>query len=160
MQIKIKSELKKMKNKAILVISLSLILILTACEDEHDHDHDKNHFSPEGMVLLLKDTVKILDYFRGVVKDTLYVPFGNYTPYYTVKFYDANKNIIDPPDEANHYLSWTISNENIFSVEKQMGQKYIIRLKGNSVGITTVKFMVMHGSHADFQTRDIPVVVR
>lgn len=148
-----------MKKRIFFLLLLTIGIFSNGCHEDHDHDHDKEHFSPDGLVLL-RDTAIVLEYFQGVVKDTLFAPLNNYTPYYTVKFYDKDKKIINPPADEYQNFTWNISDNSLAEIEKKEGEKYIIRIKGKSIGKTTVKFYIMHGSHADFQTKDIPLVVK
>ncbi|MGB9696661.1 MAG: hypothetical protein ACP5P3_04995 [Ignavibacteria bacterium] len=119
------------------------------------------HFQPNGMMILnesLSDT--LMYYFNGQLlydKDTLFAPYNALGGHWIVKFLDANQNRLEPPSDPDHSLGWLISDPTKLEVYQHGGDKWAFHLRGKAVGITSIKFQVMHVGHADFTTIFVPV---
>lgn len=145
----------------IILIGFVSITFFSCKEEDAPLPPQEDHFKAEGIVFM-ESGIIIADIFRGVTDDTLFAPKGGMTGGIDVKFYDANKNIINPPDKNKQKLSWEFVNYTIASVWQHPGDEggYEFHLKGLAVGTTQMEFFVMHEGHADFRSGKITVVVR
>jgi hypothetical protein len=141
--------------KAILIFSF----IIVSCKDE-PLEPAIDHFEAEGIVFY-DSGIKIGEIFRGVTQDTLFARVGQTSSHIEVKFYDSNKNEIDPPDHKKQPFAWEIQDTTILGIWQHPGEEgsYEFHLVGKNVGITNIEFFVMHEGHADIRTGKIPVKI-
>lgn len=144
-----------------LIISVLSITFYSCKKEDEPLPPQEDHFKAEGIVFMQSGII-IADIFRGVTNDTLFAPKGGMTSGIDVKFYDANKNIINPPDKNKQKLAWEFENNSIASVWQHPGDEggYEFHLKGLAVGSTKMEFFIMHEGHADFRSGKITVVVK
>ena len=144
-----------------LVVAFISVFFFSCKEEDSPLPPQEDHFKAEGIVFM-ESGIIIADIFRGVTNDTLFAPKGGMTTGIDVKFYDGNKNVINPPDKSKQKLSWEFVNNTLASVWQHPGDEggYEFHLKGLAVGTTQMEFFVMHEGHADFRSGKITVVVR
>ncbi|MCU0344774.1 MAG: hypothetical protein MUF28_13250 [Ignavibacterium sp.] len=140
------------------IILLSFFMI--SCSDDDPVTPQSDHFEAEGIVFL-ESGIKIADIFRGVTTDTLFAPKGGQTSGIDVKFYNSNKEMINPPNSAEQTLAWEIDNPNLVGVWQHPGEEggFEFHLRGLVEGITQMEFFVMHEGHADFRSGKITIKV-
>jgi hypothetical protein len=145
----------------ILIISLISIIFFSCNEEDAPLPAQEDHFEAEGIVFM-ESGIIIAEIFRGVTDDTLFAPKGGLSSHTNIKFYDANKQIINPPDVSKQTLAWEFVNNTIASVWQHPGEEgsFEFHLKGLAVGATQMEFFVMHEGHADFRSGKITVVVK
>lgn len=158
----------KFYKKSIFLIVLTLIFISGCKKEANPVTPPSDHFEPEGWVIrdaTLKPILvvfqgKILTNFKGdVVKDTLYAPLNALSPHYSIRFLDANQNLMNPPSGNDHRLGWKIVDTTYLTVIQDSPTDWAFHLKGKKVGITKLELQVRHGSHSDVITPPIPVVI-
>ncbi|HSW56475.1 MAG TPA: hypothetical protein VLH59_15430 [Ignavibacteriaceae bacterium] len=134
-------------------------LFFISCSDDPVTPQE-DHFEAEGIVFL-ESGIKIADIFRGVTIDTLFAPKGGQTSGIGVKFYNSNKEMINPPNSAEQTLAWEIDNPNLVEVWQHPGEEggYEFHLRGLVEGVTQMEFFIMHEGHADFRSGKIIVTV-
>jgi hypothetical protein len=149
-----------------------LVLIFTnsGCSDGSDPIvPPSEHFEPEGWVIRDATTKPVLVVWQGVIQtswnsvpvpDTLYAPLNALSDHYTVKFLDINKNIINPPSDADHQFGWLITDPSKLSIIRDNPTDWAFHLKGLSVGTTTLELQVLHVGHVDVKIPKIPVIIR
>ena len=152
-----------------LLISL-LIFTTTSCSDETDPViPPSEHFAPEGWIVRDATTKPILVVWQGVIQktwnstaipDTFYAPLSALSDHFTVKFLDINKNIINPPSDADHQFGWLITDPSKLSIVQDSPTDWAFHLKGLIIGTTTLELQVMHLGHVDVKTPKIPVIIR
>src|SRR5690606_1903391 len=121
----------------------------------------EQHFEAEGIVFLQSGII-IAEIFRGVTSDTLYAPLGDMTAGIDVKFYNSNKQEMDPPDNEENTFSWEIDHPTVVDVWQHPGEEggFEFHLEGVSADTTFIEFFILHDGHADFRSAKIPVVVQ
>jgi hypothetical protein len=157
------------KNILKLVLFIFVLFLLNGCkEDSNPSTPQTPHFEAEG--LIIQDATKkiifavhqgiILREYNGqILQDTLVAPLNALSDHFSVKFLDANKNIINPPTDSDHSLGFNITDKSILSVVQDDPKEYAFHLKGLKEGKTTIEFLVNHMGHSDFRTPKIPVKV-
>src|SRR5690606_37732087 len=89
-----------------LITIFGLLITLNGCSADPVSTQEQ-HFEAEGIVFLQSGII-IAEIFRGVTSDTLYAPLGDMTAGIDVKFYNSNKQEMDPPDNEENTFSWEI----------------------------------------------------
>jgi len=145
--------------KSILLLFMITGLILVSCKDD-PLEPDIDHFEAEGIVFY-QSGIKIGEIFRGITQDTLFARVGETSVHIEVKFFDTNKNELDPPDHSKQPFSWEIQDTTIVGIWQHPGEEgsYEFHLVGKQNGITNIEFFIMHEGHADFRSGKIPVKV-
>ncbi len=144
------------------LVIFSLLIFTVACNKDNETINQADHFEAIGTAITDASgaiTVKIL---RGVTSDTLVAPLGARSEAMFIKFYDNNENIIQPPNDADKYLGYEISDPSIVKVYQHEGEEggYEFHLDGLKDGKTSIQFFVMHNGHADYRSGLIPVIVK
>jgi hypothetical protein len=145
--------------KSILFIFMIIGLILVSCKDD-PLEPDMDHFEAEGIVFY-QSGIKIGEIFRGITQDTLFARVEETSVHIEVKFFDTNKNELDPPHHTKQPFSWEIQDTTIVGIWQHPGEEgsYEFHLVGKQTGITNIEFFIMHEAHADFRSGKIPVKV-
>lgn len=148
-----------MRNIISTLIGAFLLFLLVSCSDDPVTPQE-DHFEAEGIVFL-QSGIRIAEIFRGVTTDTLLAPRGALSAGIDVKFYNSNKEMINPPDPADQSFAWQIDNPAIVEVWQHPGEEggYEFHLRGLADGNTQIEFFIMHEGHADFRSGKITVVV-
>jgi hypothetical protein len=159
-----------LKHSYIILILFFIIITTTSCSDETDPViPPSEHFEPEGWVVRDATTKPILVVWQGVIQttwnstsisDTLYAPLNALSDHFTVKFLDINKNIINPPSDADHQFGWLITDPAKLSIVQDSPTDWSFHLKGLINGTTTLELQVLHVGHVDVKTPKIPVIIR
>jgi hypothetical protein len=159
-----------LKYSYIILVLFFIIITTTSCSDETDPVIPPSvHFEPEGWVVRDATTKPILVVWQGVIQttwnstsisDTLYAPLNALSDHFTVKFLDINKNIINPPSDADHQFGWLITDPAKLSIVQDSPTDWAFHLKGLINGTTTLELQVLHVGHVDVKTPKIPVIIR
>ncbi len=157
----------KTLSKFILKLIMSILIFGLffggSCEEDPVTPQEE-HFDAVGLVVY-QSGLKIIDYYAPdytpnvtAINDTINIDQG-LTPHYEVKFYDENKNEIDPPTESDKAFGMWVQDMSVVSIWWHPGDegKFEFHLNGLKEGSTRVKFQVLHLGHPDFET--LPVVV-
>lgn len=130
----------------------TLTTIINSCKEE-PLQPDMNHFEAEGVVLY-QSGIKVAEIFRGVTQDTLISVLGQTSTHFEVKFYNSNKQELDPPDYTKQPFAWEIQDTSLVGVWQHPGEEgsYEFHLVGKQLGLTQIEFFVMHEGHADFRS--------
>jgi hypothetical protein len=154
-----------MKTKLLALVAVSLGLF--ACSDEDNPTSDQmEHFEAYGMIVY-QSGAKVLDYFgpdydagTTMIDDTLKIDQG-LTPHYEVRFYDPDRNVIDPPTDADKSFGAEFAPSTAAELWWHEGEEgtFEFHIRGLEAGFATVEFQVLHGDHADFSTLPVPLVV-
>lgn len=142
-----------------LFIIISL-MGFNSCSDDDPIAPEEEHFDAEGLIIT-ESGITIASIFRGVTTDTLEIPAGGRSGHFKVKFYDENKNVIDPPTDGKT-LGWEIGDTSKLGVYQHPGEEgeYELHLDGKNSGNTYIEFFVLHEGHSDFRSGKIPVDVK
>jgi len=163
-----------LKTKNILIqlsfIGLTFLFIFfNGCTNESDPlTSQSEHFDPEGWIIRDATTKPILVVWQGEVQlmwngkaisDTLFAPLNALSDHYSIKFLDAQKNIINPPSDADHTLGWNITDTTYLSIIQDSPTDWTFHIKGKKNGSTSIEFFVEHAGHVDVRTPLIPVTI-
>lgn len=148
-------------NLAKIIVILVLSITIISCSKDEPLSPHEDHFEAEGMVFY-ESGIKIVEIFRGVTRDTFFVPLNGMTAHINVKFLNPEKREIDPPDYKKKPLAWSISDTTIVGVKQHEGERgsYEFHLEGKRAGTTLIEFFVLHEGHPDYRSGKIPVKVR
>ncbi len=161
--------LMKYKNTSILIFLFIVSLLISSCkENDTPSEPQTPHFEAEG--LIIQDATKkiifavfqgnlLKDFNGNKLMDTLIAPLNALSDHYSVKFLDANKNIINPPADDDHSFGYDITDKTILQIIQDDPKDYAFHLKGLKSGTTTIELRVNHNGHPDFKTPKIPVKV-
>ncbi len=151
------------------IVLLFSMVFLTGCGEDAPTVAPSEHFEPEGWIIRDATQKPILVVWQGYIQtnwqghdvsDTLFAPLNALSDHLTAKFLDINKNIINPPSDADHSLSWTIADTSKLGIIQDNPTDWAFHLKGKKNGRTTLELFVMHVGHVDVRTPIIPVVIR
>jgi len=136
------------------------ILFISACNPTGDENDA--HSEPFGLVLL-QSGVELAKQQNGTISYTsgssLAVPLGDETPLITLRFLDEDGDQF-VPEEAESSLMWAIDNESVLEVHTHDGDgKWAFHLEGAGAGSTTIRFLLMHDGHSDFESLPFRVKV-
>jgi hypothetical protein len=144
-----------------LLSVLFVALLATGCNPTGDnHDH---HSEPFGLVLL-QSGVELAKQQSGSITystgSSLSVPVGDETPLITLRFLDEDGDQFIPEDDE-YSLMWAIGNESVLEVHTHDGDgKWAFHLEGAGAGSTTIRFLLMHDGHSDFESLPFSVTVQ
>ncbi len=138
---------------------LTFSVTLFSCKDD-PLEPDMDHFEAEGVVFY-QSGIKVAEIFRGITQDTLFAVVGQITSHFEVKFYNANKQEMDPPDHIVQPFAWELQDTSIVGVWQHPGEEgsYEFHLEGKQLGLTQIEFFIMHEGHADFRSGKLPIKV-
>lgn len=146
----------------LLFISIAVIISFTSCSDDDPLSAEEEHFEAIGTAIYDATGALTLSILRGETEDTLYVDAGELSDHFTVKFYDEDENIVDPPEEEHTSMDYEVADGTILEIWQHPGEEggFEFHLQGLSQGITTMEMLVKHEGHNDYRSGNIPVVVR
>lgn len=142
-----------------LFVITTFTILFNSCKDD-PLEPDMDHFEAEGLVLY-QSGIKVAEIFRGVTSDTLQAVVGQTSAHFEVKFYNSNKQELDPPDHTKQPFGWEIQDTSLVGVWQHPGEEgsYEFHLVGKQVGLTQIEFFIMHEGHADFRSGKFPVKI-
>ncbi|MEX0779878.1 MAG: hypothetical protein WD037_09090 [Balneolales bacterium] len=137
-----------------------------ACDNPVD-DGDEHH-EAEGFVLT-SSGVEIVRYEAGefAFNETseythdghLRVLEGQETPLIRINFLESDGTEFTPDDD-DLSLDWDITDASIVEIEQHSEDgKWNFHIRGIEEGETSIRFFLMHGDHADFESLPMPVEV-
>lgn len=144
----------------LLYISI-LISLIIGCEDD-PVSNQEDHFQAIGTIIYDATGAETASILRGVTTDTLFINNGVRSDHFSVKFYDDDENIIDPPDEEHTTMSYSIEDTTIIGWWQHPGEEggFEFHLDGNQIGTTTLQLYIKHEDHNDYRSGGIPVRVK
>jgi hypothetical protein len=133
-------------------IILPLVFIgvfLAGCSSEHDHA------DVAGFEIMQNNEVVVSQSGTTITGNLRIVGEGNSLPY-TVVFRDPEGKVLEITKE-DYTMEVKSASETILTTRIQNRWSFILEPRGN--GSTTITLSVLHGTHYDFQSRPIPVIV-
>ena len=141
----------------ILIVSLAF---LTACNDTHDHDH----MDIVGFEIRQNDQVIVTQARNpqsGEIEVTgrIDVQSGETTPLLTVVFIDPDGRPLTIT-ESDFSLNVNPVNTTVINVHHNPSQaRWGFTVEGKQAGTETIQISLMHGNHADFESRPVTIQV-
>lgn len=150
------------------LLSIIILASFLAVACDNPVNNDEEHPEAEGFVLT-SSGVEIVRYEGGefAFNDNseythdgqVHVPEGQETPLVRIDFLDPDGNEFSPEDDGSS-LDWQIADETIAEIEQhEEDGKWRFHIRGIEEGETTIRFILMHGDHADFESLPMPVEV-
>lgn len=133
-------------------------LLSTSCNNEQDHDE-----VPVGIVLSQGENLLVVQ-DEGTVtyandNDALEIPAESSTGTVSVEFISEDGHYYTP-DAGEFSLQYTIEDSDILEITHPVdGDEWSIQFIGSQPGNTMFYLELMHGGHADFQSRNFEVLV-
>jgi hydroxymethylpyrimidine pyrophosphatase-like HAD family hydrolase len=137
----------------LLLVLIGLTLIMSACKFAKDDDHlDIGSFRiiANGEVVAQQNGTEV----------TSTIAFGRETvsPLMRLEFRDPEGNIITITDD-DLYLEINTNNPGVVLAQNSAETKWAFTLTGVGAGSAAIIIKLMHGNHADFESRPIPVTI-
>jgi hypothetical protein len=149
-----------------LISVLALLIFVSACSDDNITQQEE-HFEAVGMIIY-DGQEKLLDYFGPdydlsdeFASDTIFI-FTSKSDLLSTKFYDEDKNEMDPPEDEHTTLDADIDDVSIVELEWNEGEEggFNFYLTGKLQGQTWIRFKILHEGHDDFKTLKNYIVVQ
>jgi hypothetical protein len=142
-----------------LIPAIIFVALIIGCSDSNPVDSEEEHFEAIGLFILSgMDT--IAKYQDLEVSGSIQVTENDSTDILNIKFIEEDGHIGIPPTD-DWALDWSIANENlaeVISTESQL-ENYQIRFSGISAGQTSIRILINHLGHKDYESADIPLIV-
>jgi hypothetical protein len=137
----------------VLLFSLFVALVTVSCKKAHDEDHE----DVAGFQIFLNNSV-VASQSGTNVTGTITLTQGTTTSALRVEFRDPDGDVMIISDDDD-YLQVDSSNNNVVTSQLDASSDWSFTLSGVSAGQANITIKLMHGDHADFESRPIPVVV-
>ena len=137
----------------VLLFSLVVALVTVSCKKAHDEDHE----DVAGFQIFLNNSV-VASQSGTNVTGTITLTQGTTTSAIRVEFRDPDGDVMIISDDDD-YLQVDSSNNNVVTSQLDASSDWSFTLTGVSAGQANITIKLMHGDHADFESRPIPVVV-
>jgi outer membrane lipoprotein-sorting protein len=137
----------------VLLFSLVVALVTVSCKKAHDEDHE----DVAGFQIFLNNSV-VASQSGTNVTGTITLTQGTTTSAMRVEFRDPDGDVMIISDDDD-YLQVDSSNNNVVTSQLDASSDWSFTLTGVSAGQANITIKLMHGDHADFESRPIPVVV-
>ncbi len=137
----------------VLLFSLVVALVTVSCKKAHDEDHE----DVAGFQIFLNNSV-VASQSGTNVTGTITLTQGTTTSAMRVEFRDPDGDVMIISDDDD-YLQVDSSNNNVVTSQLDTSSDWSFTLTGVSAGQANITIKLMHGDHADFESRPIPVVV-
>lgn len=135
----------------LLLFTLIVGIISISCKKAHDEDHE----DVAGFRIILNNTV-VAEQNGTQVTGSISLPQGTTTPEMRLEFRDPDGDIMIITED-DLYLQVNSSNEAIVTAQESQTTDWAFTLTGISTGSAQITINLMHGDHADFESRPIPV---
>lgn len=136
--------------------SIMIILVTLVFSGCKKSDHD-DHLDIGGFRILMNNEV-VAQQTGTVVTGQISLDRGQTSGVMTVEFRDPEGNVLNITDN-DLYLQVTSSTTSVASTQQVTGSKWSFQVVGLSPGQSSLTISLMHGNHADFESRPITVNV-
>lgn len=136
-----------------LILFLTLVLLTTACKK---HDHHDDHEDVAGFKLIRNSTV-IAEQNGTVVTGSVTLSLAGSNAPISVVFIDEDGHDITEMEEEVSLLV-EVANASVATVQAGPGE-WQFNLNPQATGSTTLVVNLMHGTHKDFESRNVTVTV-
>ncbi len=134
------------------ILLLTLLLVVSACKKQDNDDHEE----VAGFKLIRNSTV-IAEQNGTLVTGSITLSLAGTNGPISVVFVDEDgHDILEFEEDAS--LLVTVANATVATVQAGPGE-WQFSLNPQAVGSTTVVVNFMHGTHKDFESRNVPVTV-
>ena len=137
----------------LLTFALVVTLSLSGCKTAHDDDH-----LDIGSFRIISNGVVLAEQNGTNVTSTISVASQSTSAVMTVEFRDPEGNLLTITDE-DLYMEIDSNNPGVVLAQNSASSKWSFTLNGVGPGTSAIVVKLMHGNHADFESRAIPVTV-
>ena len=104
---------------------------------------------------------KIAEIFKGKTSDILHAFADKNNLPMHVRFFDSDKNIIEPPDDKDISFGWEISDENVVELfhDSRGARQYGFIFIGKAEGQTEIEFFLVKEGRNIFSSGNITVLI-
>jgi hypothetical protein len=143
----------------IVVMPLVLIFFVIGCSDNNPVDSEEEHFEATGL-FIISGTDTIAKYKDLIVSGNIEVVENDTTDILRINFLQEDGHIGIPPTD-DWSLDWLIADGTIAEVVTTDSQLelYQLHIAGKKAGQTTIKIIINHHSHKDYESAEIPIIV-
>jgi hypothetical protein len=143
-----------------LLFVCTFLIFVFGCSDDNPVEPEEEHFEAIGLYIIAgPDT--IAKYKDLVVSGNIEITASDSTGLLDIKFVEEDGHIGIPPTD-DWALDWRIANETVaqmVSTDTQL-EAYQIRIAGKNSGQTSIRILINHLGHKDYESADIPIIVR
>lgn len=151
----------KFYSKYLMLLILSFSLFATCSKDSNplkDSESDHNHAEAVGLIIT-SNGAELARYEKGYVTGDLAVGMNEETSVLTINFIAEDGDVFQPAGDL-YSLAWELAAADIAEIKQAANDgKWNFRLAGKKSGTTEITFKILHGDHADFIARPIPIQV-
>ena len=149
--------------KFLLSVLLSIMILnFNGCQkDDYPLAPEEDHFEAIGLLIYDASGKQVAKILRGVTSDTLYAESGKISDHFTVKFYNDEEKIVNPPTSEHLKFNAKIDNETVAKFWQHPGEEgeFEFHIDGVKRGKTLIEFFIEHEGHNDFRTGKIPLQI-
>lgn len=143
--------MKFLSRASIMIILVTLVF--SGCKKSHHHDH----LDIAGFRILMNNEI-VAQQTGTVVTGQISLDRGQTSGAMTVEFRDPEGNVLNITDN-DFSLRVVSSTTSVASTQQVSGSKWSFQVVGVSPGQSNLTISLMHGNHADFESRPITVNV-
>ncbi len=143
----------------IFTIWTFFVLFLAGCGDDNPVEAQETHFEAIGLFIISGGDT-IVTYTGGIVTGSIDVDAGAETALLSIKFLSEDGDI-GTPSGSESSLDWEIEDISIADVSSHDDelQAYKFHISGKTEGNTTIKIIINHNDHKDFESKAITINV-
>lgn len=142
-----------------ILVVFSILFVVYGCGDSNPVESEEEHFEAIGL-FILSDSDTLVIYEGGVVSGEIDVDNGDLTSLLHVEFLTEDGDIGLPPNDE-WSMDWSIADTSFADLIANAVelQQYNFFILGKKVGTTTIKIIINHQGHKDFESKEIPIEV-
>ena len=134
-----------------------LYISVYSCKDDNPVESSEEHFEAIGLFIISSGDT-IVKYQGGEVTGEIGVTVNDHTSLLSIQFINDDGDFGIPPNN-DWSLDWVIADTSVADVDYHEGELelYKFRIEGKKVGETTIKIIINHHDHKDFESKAIPI---
>jgi len=143
----------------IMAIPLSIVIFVVGCSENNPVESEEEHFEAIGL-FILSGSDTIAKYQDLNVSGKIEVTENDQTDLLQLQFIEEDGHVGLPPNEE-WSLVWDTADTSVAEVVSTKSQinLYQIQISGKKVGQTTIKIIINHHDHKDYESAGIPIDV-
>jgi hypothetical protein len=136
-----------------------LFLFVYSCKDDNPVESSEEHFEAIGLFIISSGDT-IVKYQGGEVTGEIEATVGDHTALLSILFISEDGDVGIPPG-AEWALDWDIADTTVADVDYHEDELelYKFHIEGKKEGETTIKIIINHNDHKDFESKAIVIRV-
>lgn len=150
-----------MNFRNINILFFFIALLFISCSESNPTIPQEDHFEATGVILKSNNAILLKackNEFAPEYDDMLNLALDEELVL-DVSFTGDDCQELDPPDDIDKSLSFVITDGEKISAEISEQNRWQLKLKGLSIGTTTIEIQIVHAGHPDFKSPLISVTV-